>query len=155
MHNNLQHFQNLEMEKKDQASLPKNVDEYLKRLPSGQRKLLQDLRKVIRATAPEAEEVISYQMPGYRYKGQLVFFAAFANHCSFFGTSKQLLKTFQKELEPFHTSGTTIHFTPDNPLPASLVKKIVKLRLRQNEERFELKQAEKEKKKKKATALKK
>jgi len=140
------------MEKKD--TVAGNVDEYLKRLPAAQRKILQDLRKVIRSTAPEAEEVISYQMPGYKYKGPVVFFAAFTNHCSLFGTSKQLLKTFEKELEPFHTSGTTIHFTPEKPLPASLVKKIVKLRMKQNEERFELKQAEKARKKKNTYATK-
>ena len=140
------------MEKKANASLPKTVDEYLRRLPPDQRKVLQDVRKVILSTAPDAEEVISYQMPGYRYKGQLVFFAAFTNHCSLFGTSKQLLKTFAKELEPFHTSGTTIHFTPENPLPASLVKKIVRERMKQNEERFELKMAEKAKRKKSSAA---
>jgi uncharacterized protein YdhG (YjbR/CyaY superfamily) len=135
------------MQKKGSVSIPKTVDEYLKRLAPDQRKALQDVRQVILTTVPDAEEVISYQMPGYRYKGQLVFFAAFTNHCSLFGTSKQLLKTFEKELAPFHTSGTTIHFTPDKPLPGSLVKKIVTLRKKQNEERFELKMAEKARKK--------
>lgn len=142
------------MEKKEHVA--KTVDEYLKRLPADKKKALSELRKIILSTCPEAEEVISYQMPGYKYKGvQLVFFAAFSNHCSLFGVSKLLLKIFEKELEPFHTSGTTIHFSPAHPLPVTLVNKIIKTRMKQNEEKFELKQAEKTKKKKNTSALKK
>ncbi|MBD0333015.1 MAG: DUF1801 domain-containing protein [Chitinophagaceae bacterium] len=118
-------------------SVPKTVDEYLTALPPKVKSTLQSLRKVILSTVPDAIELISYQIPGYKYKGRpLVFFAAFKNHCSFFGTSKSLLERFKKELQPYEISGTTIHFSPENPLPSSLVKKLVKARI----EEYEIKQ---------------
>lgn len=113
----------------------KDVDAYLATVPEDTRVVLQKLREAIKSAAPEAEELISYQMPAYRYKGRLVYFAAFKNHCSFFGVSQSVLKKFSKELEPFDVSGTTIHFSADKPLPATLVKKIVRARVKENEER--------------------
>ncbi len=111
-----------------------NVDDYLSKLPVKERTLLQNLRKIILTTAPKAKEVIGYGMPGYQYHGMLVYFAAFKNHCSFFpGTS--MLEQFGKEAELFKTSKGTLQFTADKPLPATLVKKIVKARMKQNEER--------------------
>ena len=101
-------------------------------LPERERTVLSNLRKTIKATAPKADEVIGYGMPGYKYHGMLVYFAAFKNHCSFFpGTS--MLEAFGKEVEPFKTSKGTLQFTVDKPIPATLVKKIVKERMRQNE----------------------
>ena len=120
------------MKKNNGAALPKNVDEYLQALPDDKRVLLEKIRKVIKAAAPQAEEFISYQMPAYKYKGVLVYFGAFTNHCSLFA-GKQVVKDFSTELKSFETSGATIHFTPDHPLPASLVQKIVKKRLQENE----------------------
>jgi len=117
----------------------KTVDEYLAPLPKDVKAALEDLRRVIKAAAPEAEEVISYQMPAYKHKGLLVFFAAFKDHCSFFVGGRSILKTIGKDLEKYDTSGTAIHFTPENPLPASLVKKIVKARIAENELRARLK----------------
>jgi uncharacterized protein YdhG (YjbR/CyaY superfamily) len=121
----------------DPKALPvaSNVDEYLQRLPEDVRGCLEELRQTIRTAAPKAEEVISYQIPTYKYKGSLVHFAAFKNHCSFFGVSKKMLAFFEKELSPFKIAGTTIHFTPAKPLPTSLVKKIVAMRVKENEER--------------------
>jgi uncharacterized protein YdhG (YjbR/CyaY superfamily) len=87
-----------------------------------------------------AEETISYGIPAFKYHGPLVFFAAFKNHCSFFGVSKLLIEKFSGELEPYDVSGTTIHFSAQNPLPATLVKKIVKARIEQNEARVRHKQ---------------
>jgi uncharacterized protein YdhG (YjbR/CyaY superfamily) len=113
----------------------KAVNEYLASLPEAQRTALEKVRKAIKAAAPEAEEVISYQMPGYKYHGMLVFFAAFKDHLSFFGAGKTLVKTFSTELEPFDVSGTTIHFSPEKPLPPALVKKMVKARMKENEAR--------------------
>src|SRR5215211_4749066 len=113
----------------------KNVDEYLDTLPEKVQIVLEKLRQSIKETAPKAEEVISYQIPGYKYYGPVVFFAAFKNHCSLFAVGKHILKIFAKELEPFKIAGTTIHFTHDKPLPVLLVKKIVKLRVKENEER--------------------
>jgi uncharacterized protein YdhG (YjbR/CyaY superfamily) len=111
---------------------PATVDEYMAELPEKERRVLSDLRKTIKATAPKAEESISYGMPGYKYQGMLVYFAAFKNHCSFFsGTS--MMEKFGKEVEKYKTSKGTMQFTVDNPIPASLIKKIVKERMKQNE----------------------
>jgi uncharacterized protein YdhG (YjbR/CyaY superfamily) len=124
------------MEKTSRAVAAKDVDEYLRPLPTPVRAALESLRKTIRAAAPKAEEVISYQIPIYKYNGPLVCFAAFKNHCSFYVVKKDILSTFAKELEAYEKSGTTIHFKPESPLPASLVRKIVKVRIKQNEERI-------------------
>lgn len=125
--------------KKDQQQKPaKNVDDYLAAAPEEVRPVLEKLRRTIRAAAPKAEEVISYQIPMFKYHGPLVFFAAFKNHCSFYVVSKQVMETFSSELRPWDTSGTTIHFSAKNPLPASLVKKIVKARIEENEARVKI-----------------
>ena len=122
--------------KKDQQQKPaKNLDEYLAAAPEDVRPVLEKLRRTIRAAAPKAEEVISYQIPMFKYHGPLVFFAAFRNYCSFYVVSKPIMETFSSELKPWDTSGTTIHFSAKNPLPASLVKKIVKARIEENEAR--------------------
>jgi len=122
--------------KKDHSQKPvKNVDEYLAAAPEDVRSVLEKLRKTIRSAAPKAEEVISYQIPMFKYHGPLVFFAAFRNHCSFYVVSKPIMEVFTSELKPWDTSGTTIHFSAKNPLPASLVKKIVKARIDENEAR--------------------
>jgi uncharacterized protein YdhG (YjbR/CyaY superfamily) len=115
------------------TAIPKTVDEYLRGLPSDQRKVLKQLREIIKTTAPEAEEGISYHIPGYKYHGPLVYFAAYKKHCSLFAVSKNIIKQFEKELVPFRTTTSTLHFTPEQPLPVALVKKIVKLRMKENE----------------------
>ena len=117
----------------------KTVDEYLERVPDNMRDMLEKLRQTIRKAAPKAEEIISYQIPTYKYLGPLVHFAAFKDHCSFVVINKDILKTLEKELQLFKTTGTTIHFTPAKPLPASLVQKIVKIRIKNNEELDEAK----------------
>jgi uncharacterized protein YdhG (YjbR/CyaY superfamily) len=114
----------------------KTVDEYLQALPDAVRKTLEGVRKAIRETAPMAEELISYQIPTYKYKGALVHFAAFKNHCSFFGVSRTTLKKFEEELRSYQVKGTTIHFSAENPLPESLIRKIVKARIKENEEKL-------------------
>jgi uncharacterized protein YdhG (YjbR/CyaY superfamily) len=111
----------------------RDVDNYLASIPEKERATLEQLRKVIKAAAPEAEEVISYQIPTYKYHGPLVFFVARKNYCSFIVVSKSILELFKSELKPYNTSGTTIHFSAENPLPATLVKKIVKARMKENE----------------------
>jgi uncharacterized protein YdhG (YjbR/CyaY superfamily) len=113
----------------------KDVDEYLASVPEKERATLSELRRIIRAAAPMAEESISYQMPAFRYHGPLVFFAAFKNHLSFYGVSKEVLETFSSELRPYRTSSTTLHFSAEHPLPASLVTKIVRARIEENETR--------------------
>jgi uncharacterized protein YdhG (YjbR/CyaY superfamily) len=94
------------------------------------RAALETLRKTIKATAPEAEECISYQLPAFRLNGKLlVAYGAAANHCAFYPGST--LKALTQELKGYDTSKGTIRFPADKPLPAGLVRKLVKLRIAQ------------------------
>jgi uncharacterized protein YdhG (YjbR/CyaY superfamily) len=112
---------------------PKNVDEYLAGVPQPARSTLNKIRVAIRSAVPsEATETISYGIPAFKHKGVLVWFAAFSNHCSFFPTAS-VMEAFKNELKGFSTSKGTIHFPTDKPLPAVLVKKMVKLRVAQIE----------------------
>lgn len=117
----------------------KDVDAYLVSATKEQRAVLENLRKAIKAAAPKAEELISYQIPTYKYHGPLVHFVARESYCSFIAVSKTVLERFKDALAGFDTSGTTIHFTVENPLPAALVKKIVKARVVENEAQAKLK----------------
>ncbi len=110
----------------------KTVSTYLSALNGKNRAALNNLRKNILAAAPRAEECISYQMPAFRFEGRmLVWYGAWENHCALYpGTSIAL---FKKDLGRFDTgSKGTIRFQPDNPLPASLVRRLVKARIAQN-----------------------
>jgi uncharacterized protein YdhG (YjbR/CyaY superfamily) len=111
-----------------------DVDKYLARVPQPARTTLQKIRAVIRSAAPrEATEAISYGIPAFKYNGMLVAYAAFANHCSFFPASGELLKEFAEDLKDYPCSKGTIRFAVDKPLPAALVKKLVKARVAKNE----------------------
>jgi uncharacterized protein YdhG (YjbR/CyaY superfamily) len=113
--------------------IPKNIDEYLARVPEPALGMLNKMRTAIRSTVPSAAtETISYGMPAFRQKEVLVWFAAFSNHCSLFPTAS-IVEAFKKELEGFYTSKGTIHFPTDKPLPVSLIKKLVKARVAQVE----------------------
>lgn len=103
---------------------PRTVDQYLAGLSEDKRAALESLRQDIRAAAPRAQEGISYQIPGFRLDGKwLVWFGAGANHCAMYGVGAG----FKNELKDYDTSGKgTIRFTPDNPLPASLVRRLVR-----------------------------
>jgi uncharacterized protein YdhG (YjbR/CyaY superfamily) len=114
----------------------KDVDEYLARVPEPARSTLNRIRSVVRSAVPrEATEAISYRIPTFRYKGPLVGFAAFPDHCSLFPMNPSVIEAFKSELKDFHTSKGTIRFPVDKPLPATLVKKLVKARVAQNEQR--------------------
>ena len=106
------------------------VEEYLARVPEPARGTLQKVRAAIRAVVPaEATEGISYGMPSFRYKGALVGYAAFKDHCSFFPMQASLIDTMKDELKGYRTSKGTLQFPLDKPLPAALVKKMVKARV--------------------------
>jgi len=112
---------------------PKNVDEYLARVPEPACSTLNKIRAAIRAAAPrEATETISYGIPAFKHKGVLAWFAAFSDHCSLFPTAA-VIEMFKNELKGYSTSKGTIHFPTDKPLPAALVKKMVKARVAQIE----------------------
>lgn len=130
---------------------PASVDDYLKSVPADQRTALQNLRKLIFATVPNVQELISWSMPSYKYAGKLlVGFAAFNQHCSLFTCSGTFLQAYQKEVEKYGGTKSCLHFTPAMPLPATLVKKILKERMKENE----LKAAGKKKPAKKAAVKK-
>ncbi|RYE24754.1 MAG: DUF1801 domain-containing protein [Sphingobacteriales bacterium] len=110
------------------------VDAYIEAQPASVAVVLEKVRKAILKAAPKAEEKIAYQVPSYKYVGYpLVHFAAFKNHLSFFGVSKDMYQHFAKELEPFKLVGSTIHFTVEKPLPSALIQKMVQWRMQQNE----------------------
>jgi uncharacterized protein YdhG (YjbR/CyaY superfamily) len=115
-------------------AVPKDIDEYLAGVPEPARDTLSKVRAAIRSAVPrEATEAITYGMPAFKYKGSLVAFAAFKKHCSLFPMSMAVIAEFKNELKGFHTFKGTIQFPLDKPLPAALLKKIVKARVLQNE----------------------
>jgi uncharacterized protein YdhG (YjbR/CyaY superfamily) len=113
----------------------KDVDEYLARIPEPARGTLKKIRAAIRSAVPsQATEAISYRMPAFQYKGTLLWYAAFSDHCSLFPTAS-VIEEFRDELKKFSTSKGTIHFPVDKPLPATLVRKLVKARIAQHEQK--------------------
>ena len=109
---------------------PRTIDEYLAGVNAEQRAALEKLRQTIRAVAPKAEECISYGLAAFRLNGRpLVAFGATANHCAFYPMNSTTVEAFQEELEGFETSKGTIRFQADKPLPAALVRKLVKARI--------------------------
>jgi uncharacterized protein YdhG (YjbR/CyaY superfamily) len=112
---------------------PKTVDDYFARLPEPARSTLSRMRDAIRSAVPrEATETISYQIPAFRYKRVLVWFAAFSDHCSLFPTAS-VVAAFKDDLKNFKTSKGTVQFPIDKALPIPLIKKIVKARVAQME----------------------
>src|SRR5262249_39939034 len=114
---------------------PKTVDEYLARVPEPAASTLKHIRAVIRSVVPkETTEVISYGIPMFKFNGMLVGYAAFAKHCSLFPTGSGVINQFEKELKGYKRSKGTIQFSPDQPLPDALIKKIVRARVQENRE---------------------
>lgn len=123
------------MNKMKPGAIPKTVDEYLAALPEDSRATLEKIRKMIKAAAPKATEGISYQMPMYKQHGMVIGFAAFKNHCSIFPGARAVA-THKDELKGYETSKGTIRFPIGKPLPATLVKKLVKESVLANETAF-------------------
>jgi len=117
------------------SAKPQTIDEYLAPLSSQKRAALERLRRAIRSAAPKAEECISYQIPAFRLGGRLlVAFGAAANHCAFYPGSFPV-ETHKDELKAYDTSKGTVRFRPDSPLPATLVRKLVKTRIAEHASR--------------------
>jgi len=113
---------------------PKDVESYLGAVPAEARASLEKLRQTIKSVVPEAVEVISYGIPTFKLDGRmLVSYAAFAEHCSFFPGAGPV-DEHEDELKSFQTSKGTVRFTQTKQLSASLVKKLVKTRIRLNED---------------------
>ena len=112
---------------------PRTIDEYLALVKPEQRAVLEKLRTTIHAAAPGADEYIGYGLAGFKFNGRpLVYFGAWENHCALYAASPAVQKKFQKELKGFECSKGTIHFTAEKPLPATLVKALVKARIAEN-----------------------
>ena len=115
---------------------PTSVEDYLAGLPARSRAALERLRRTIKTAAPGATEAISYGMPAFKDQGRsLVAYAAFKDHCSLFPMSTAVIEADREELGPYVSGKGTLRFTPERPIPAALVKKIVKARLAENEAR--------------------
>jgi uncharacterized protein YdhG (YjbR/CyaY superfamily) len=109
----------------------KSIDKYISNCHEDVQKKLKDLRATIRAAAPEATEIISYQIPTFYLKGNLVHFAAYKNHIGFYPTPSGV-QAFKKETARYASTKGTIQFPMDKPLPLKLVSKIVKFRVAEN-----------------------
>jgi uncharacterized protein YdhG (YjbR/CyaY superfamily) len=122
---------------------PKTIDEYLAAVSADQRAALEQLRQTIRATAPQAEECISYGLAAFRLDGRpLVAFGATANHCAFYPMSSSTVEAHKQQLMDYDTSKGTIRFPVGRPLPGSLVRKLVKARIAENKARKKRKGSE-------------
>ncbi|MCU0399008.1 MAG: DUF1801 domain-containing protein [Cyclobacteriaceae bacterium] len=117
---------------------PQTIDDYLKGYPPVVRKKLQEIRQVIRKTAPAAEECISYQMPTFRLHGNLVHFAAWNDHIGFYPIPSGI-KAFEKELSVYKQGKGSVQFPLNEPMPLKLIAKIVAYRVRENTLKAELK----------------
>ena len=107
------------------------IDEYISTFPKDVQSILEKLRQTIKRAAPGAVEIISYQMPAFRLRGNLVYFAAFKDHIGFFPTSSGI-EAFKKELSSYETSKGTVRFPLNKPLPLALIGRIVKFRAKEN-----------------------
>ena len=121
---------------KPQKEGVQGVEDYLAKVPEPARNTLAKVRAAIRTAVPaETTEALSYGMPAFHYKGGLVAYAAFKNHCSFFPMQASLIDIMREELKDYRTSKGALRFPLDKPLPAPLVKKMVKARVAENERR--------------------
>lgn len=107
------------------------IDEYINSFPPKVRKLLKQVRETVRRSAPQADEKIAYRIPTFVLNGNLVHFAAFASHISFFPTSSGI-RAFKKELTKYKTSAGTVQFPFDQPIPYTLIGKMVKFRVNES-----------------------
>ncbi|MGA7607834.1 MAG: DUF1801 domain-containing protein [Anaerolineales bacterium] len=118
------------------------IDEYIATYPEEVQQILKDMRTTIKAAAPEATEKISYQIPTFYLKGNLVHFAAFKNHIGFYPTSSGI-QAFKKELSVYDGAKGTVRFPMDKPLPLKLISKIIKFRVEENLKREKIKSSKK------------
>jgi uncharacterized protein YdhG (YjbR/CyaY superfamily) len=112
----------------------KTVDEYISTFPPSTKKILQDVRKTIKAAAPQAEDVISYNMPASKLNGILVYYAAYEKHIGFYPTDSGI-RVFKDQLGDYKYSKGAIQFPIDKPMPFDLITKIVKFRVKETEEK--------------------
>jgi len=119
---------------KTNQSAPQNIDEYIAGFPSAVQEILQKIRITIRNAAPEAEETISYKMPTFTLQGNLVHFAAYKKHIGFYPAPNGN-EEFKEELEKYGAGKGTLQFPYEQPIPFTLISRIVKLRVQENTEK--------------------
>ncbi len=119
-----------------ESKLPpaKNIDEYIARCPEDVQEILQKIRAVVHEAAPGAEEAISYQMPAFKYKGNLVYFAAFKTHIGFYPIPSGI-EAFKEELSAYPQGKGSVQFPLDRPIPYDLIRRIVLYRVAENEKK--------------------
>jgi uncharacterized protein YdhG (YjbR/CyaY superfamily) len=127
---------------KTERSAPKNIDEYIAGFSPDVQEILEKIRMTIRKAAPDAEETISYQLPTFTLKGNLVHFGAFKKHIGFYPTPTGIEK-FKDELSVYQGAKGSVQFPLDKPIPFDLISEIVKFRVRENLERAEAKRKKK------------
>lgn len=110
----------------------KTVEEYMKHVSPEERENLEKIREIVKKTVPEAEEVLSYQMPTFKYYGYLIYYAAFKDHYSIFMPPHGVYEMFEKELAPYNVSKATIQFPKDQPIPFDLIARLVKVGAEKN-----------------------
>lgn len=130
-----------ELMKNDKAGFT-SIDEYIDTFPEEIQEILEEVRATIKAAAPDAEEKISYQMPTFFLKGNLVHFAAFKNHIGFYPTPSGT-QAFKREIANYQASKGSIRFPLNEPMPLKLITKIVKLRVADNIKKAKIKMAKK------------
>ena len=118
----------------------KTVDEYFSAFPPSTRKILQEVRRTIKQAAPQAEELISYNMPAFKWHGTLVYYAAYKKHIGFY-PMPSALKAFQKEIAKYENSKGAVQFPIDQPMPVDLITKMVKFRVKENEQKEKAKKS--------------
>lgn len=121
-----------------QSTKFKTVEEYVATFPASAQKMLEQIRVIIKENAPEAKEVISYNMPAFTLQGMLVYYAAYKGHIGFYPTPSGI-EAFKKELSAYNGAKGSVQFPIDKPMPLDLIAKIVKYRVEQNLTRARLK----------------
>ncbi len=117
-----------------QTIVPATTDEYISTFPKSTQKLLNEIRETIKKAAPEAEEHISYQMPAYKLKGMLVYFAGYAKHIGFYPGASGIAN-FKEKIAGYKNAKGSVQFPLDKPLPVKLITEIVKFRVKENLEK--------------------
>jgi uncharacterized protein YdhG (YjbR/CyaY superfamily) len=128
---------------KTESTAPQTIDDYIAGFPPQVQALLEKVRQTIRTAAPDAAETISYQMPTFTLKGNLVHFAAYKKHIGFYPTPTGI-ETFKDALSVYASAKGSVQFPLDQPIPFDLIRKIVAFRVKENLDRAEAKQKKKQ-----------
>jgi uncharacterized protein YdhG (YjbR/CyaY superfamily) len=126
----------------DKQAIPQSIDQYISEFPTETQLLLNEIREIIKSSAPEAIECIAYQMPAYKYKGPLVYFAGYKNHIGFYPGAAGILEHFE-EIKIYKHAKGSVQFPLNQPLPKDLIQQIVVYRVQQNNEKEQFKNQKK------------